>query len=76
MVYLKQLHSAHQGRGVVKSKLDDIGQHDLQIFDASLELVVIIMPPVTVHIQDAVVKRLQAFDELLEGTLQTQAPKL
>ena len=32
------------------------------------------MPPVTVHIQDAVIQRLQAFDELLEGTLQMEAP--
>ena len=33
------------------------------------------MPPVTVHIQDAVVQRLQAFDELLKGSLHNKTSR-
>lgn len=68
--YLKQFNPANQGRSIVESKLNHIGQHDLQVFDACFELVVVIVPSVTVHIQNTVVQGLQAFDELLKRALQ------
>lgn len=52
---LEELNPGHKGRGIIEAELDDVGQHDLQVLDASLELVVVIMPSVTVHVQNAVV---------------------
>ena len=70
MTDLQQLNFGCERRSIVKAHLNDIGQHDFQVLDASLELVVVIMPLVGVHIQDTVVQCLQALDELLEGALQ------
>lgn len=67
---LQQLDFGCERRSIVKAHLNDIGQHDFQVLDASLELVVVIVPLVGVHIQDTVVQCLQALDELLKRALQ------
>mmetsp|Transcript_14244 Transcript_14244/g.38624 ORF Transcript_14244/g.38624 Transcript_14244/m.38624 type:complete len:425 (-) Transcript_14244:1123-2397(-) len=69
---LKQLHVRWQTGLRLHSNLDDIGHHHLQVFDACLEGIEIIMPLCGLDVQDIVIEDPQRADQLLESRVDVQ----
>lgn len=67
--YFQQIHSFLDSDDSSESRVDDILHHDLQVFQSSTELDVVVMPVGGLHVKDRLTNTLQTSQVFLKGVL-------